>query len=411
MPKALIVSLGGSHEPILKSIKTHSPELVCFFASESSVENVGKIKDVLEAEMVELENKNFITEDAEDLVTCYSKAVSISKWLEDKGVSPDEVVVDYTGGTKSMTAALALATVGKGYSFSYVGGKERTKSGLGQVITGTEIVKNELNPWEIFAVEEKKLIATYVNSYQFEAASYIAAASLKRVGDAETFLLEGFERLFRGYSSWEKFRHCEAIENIKFGLKVSEDYVKLQSDPQVGKFAASVRNNLSFLQKLQFETKGFKKLHGLLVVDLISNAERRAEEMRYDDGVARLYRALEMIGQMNFEQALGCSTDNVDPEKIPENLKEKYICLYKDDSSIKLPLMATFDLLREIGDETGLAFSESREEFKKLLHIRNFSVLAHGINPIDEGKFRKMDQLIRETFNLREKVDFPKLEW
>jgi len=261
MPKALVISLGGSHEPILKSIETYLPGIVCFFASESSVENVGKIKDILKEKGIEIKNKNFITEEAEDLVTCYSKATSIAKWLDEQGISPDEVIVDYTGGTKSMTAALALATVGKGYSFSYVGGEERTKEGLGQVITGTEIVRSELNPWRIFAVEEKRTIAVYANSYQFEAASYIAAESLNRAGNAEAFLLEGLEKLFKGYSFWERFKHREAIDGIKYGVKVAGDYAKLHNEPEVGRFAASARDNLSFLQRLQFETKGFKKLH------------------------------------------------------------------------------------------------------------------------------------------------------
>jgi len=127
--------------------------------------------------------------------------------------------------------------------------------------------------------------------------------------------------------------------------------------------------------------------------------------------VARLYRALEMIGQISFERKLGCTTDRIDPKRIPENLRAKYLSRYGEGDTLRLPLMATFELLKEMGDEAGMAFFSREKEFKGILHVRNFSILAHGINPVDERKFRKMDRLVRETFSIKERIDFPKLEW
>lgn len=41
------------------------------------------------------------------------------------------------------------------------------------------------------------------------------------------------------------------------------------------------------------------------VQDLILNAERRAVQERYDDAVARLYRAVEMVAQVRLQSEWG----------------------------------------------------------------------------------------------------------
>lgn len=142
MPDALIISLGGTPEPVIASIETHAPRAVCFFASDQSVDLVGSIKDTLRQKGVVFKDTKVLCDDINDLVHCYERALTCAERLlrVDPDLAPDDVVVDYTGGTKTMTAALALATVGKGFRFSYVGGKTRTKDGLGVVVSGKEVL-------------------------------------------------------------------------------------------------------------------------------------------------------------------------------------------------------------------------------------------------------------------------------
>lgn len=45
MPQAMIVSLGGSPEPLIKTLSEQCPQIVCFLASQESVDLVGKVKD------------------------------------------------------------------------------------------------------------------------------------------------------------------------------------------------------------------------------------------------------------------------------------------------------------------------------------------------------------------------------
>jgi hypothetical protein len=92
---------------------------------------------------------------AENLETCYEKALQCAELVLEGGRSAAEVVVDFTGGTKAMTAALTLATVGNGFTFSYVGGRERSKEGRGVVTTGSERIVRRRDPFALYAVHER----------------------------------------------------------------------------------------------------------------------------------------------------------------------------------------------------------------------------------------------------------------
>lgn len=414
MPRAIIVSLGGSPEPIVKTIEAHAPEFVCFLASQQSVDLVGEVKARLREKGIVIRDYKIIVDDANDLIHCYEHALVCASEIERLEIPAKEVIVDYTGGTKSMTAALTLATVGKGFGFSYVGGRERTKEGLGVVIDGTEEVRTGLSPWQIFAVEEKKRIAQYFNSYQFEAAATALHQTKKDLQDADRLLWDRVELLCLGYRSWEGFDHREATSKLSQGAKGLGDYLALRKVPDLECFYAGVTANLDFLKRLQEGSRGFKAFHLTQAIDLVANARRRGEEGKYDDGVARIYRALEMIGQMEFDATFKCSTGDVKPKSIPASIREEYQHRYLDprDEKIKLPLFATFRALKEAGNPRGLSFFAREEEFQKLLSARNTSILAHGLTPISEQTFRKLlDGLIEAFPEIGEEVPFPRLVW
>ena len=319
---AMIISLGGTAEPLARSILQHRPSFVCFFASHDSVERLGQVKDLLAKENFPLPEKRIILIDnVNDLVHCYAKALECSYLLSARDVPPEEVIVDYTGGTKTMTAALSLATVGKGYRFSYVGGEKRSKNGLGIVETGFEVVHTGVSPWQIFAVEEWHHLVLYVDQYQYEAGLTLLQDTRRRLPAKEQLRWEGLEDALTGLLHWDRFNHREALPSFRRGMEKLKQWLLMQNDRAVGEFVEQGDACLTFLISLADETKQFKKSGRLLVLDLLANAERRAFLGRYDDAIARLYRALEMLGQIAFQQKLGASTSNVPKDKIPDVLK------------------------------------------------------------------------------------------
>jgi CRISPR-associated protein (TIGR02710 family) len=160
-------------------------------------------------------------------------------------------------------------------------------------------------------------------------------------------------------------------------------------------------------------TDSFRKLHSVLVTDLLSNARRRYRQHKYDDAVARLYRALEMVGQVAFEQRTGCSTSRVDEEKIPALLREEYTARYgyKEAGKLKLGLFATFNVLAEMGDSAGLAFRNNERELRKLLDARNLSILAHGKNPVERETYESLESFMVKLFQIGDFIEFPQLNW
>lgn len=64
-----------------------------------------------------------------------------------------------------------------------------------------------------------------------------------------------------------------------------------------------------------------------LLQDLLANAERRAELGRFDDALARLYRALELAAEADIHERLGfiLKDPKTWPEGFPQTLKERIL--------------------------------------------------------------------------------------
>ncbi|MFQ5850058.1 MAG: TIGR02710 family CRISPR-associated CARF protein [Candidatus Binatia bacterium] len=415
LTRALIVSLGGTKEPVVKAITEHRAELVCFLVSQESLRNVGPVLEGAKSSWEPRRAYTVVADEAEDLVHCYEKALQAAAWVEQQGISPEAVVVDYTGGTKAMTAALTLATVGKGYRFSYIGGKERTKEGLGVVVDGTEMVRAGLDPWRLFAVEEERRFVIAFNTYQFEAALSVLQTALNRetLPPKNRRRLEALKQTTEAYRAWDRFEHREATRLLSQAKRSLRAVAELTGDPGLGAFLSHVEDNFKFLQRLQDESKQFNVVCRAMVEDLVANAGRRAVEGKHDDAVARLYRATEMVAQVCFEERpLACRTDQVPFEKLPESLREEFLKRYlnPEKATLTLPLYAAFRVLQAIKAGEGEAFFSREAAFKGLLQARNASLLAHGATPVGPETYATFRTLVCEAFGLTDIPVFPSLE-
>jgi len=124
MKKAMIMSLGGSPDPLKKSLLEHQPDVVIFFASHDSILKAG---DVLQDAVIKPKTETEITENPNSLYECYKAAKKCVERAARHDIPEQDIIVDYTGGTKVMSAALLLATAGRAFGFNYVGGDERSK--------------------------------------------------------------------------------------------------------------------------------------------------------------------------------------------------------------------------------------------------------------------------------------------
>ncbi len=120
-----------------------------------------------------------------------------------------------------------------------------------------------------------------------------------------------------------------------------------------------------------------------LLRDLLANAERRAELGRFDDALARLYRALELAAEADIHERLGLVLKDHQtwPEGFPQSLRER---LLKPRGLMDL-LEAAFELDLAFGQQGTLAqrlFGE-KNRLQALLQRRHESILAHGTRPVE----------------------------
>jgi CRISPR-associated protein (TIGR02710 family) len=404
---AMIISVGGTPAPIISSIIHYKPVFISFFASQETVDNLSEIRRACSAQSLHFKSQVTLVDDVNDLLHCFEKADEAVKRVINEGFSRDSVIVDYTGGTKNMSVALALASVTRGFSFSYVGGKERTKGGVGVVIDGTEEVYRNFNPWDVFALEEKKTIALLFNQYQFAAAKELCERLSEKARKQRT-LFKKIRLAVEGYQKWDLFRHKEAYESFR---KARIEEIEEWKDPVFAEFAWKTRSNLPFLERLAQETKRPSKY---LILDLFANAERRFEEGKIDDAILRLYRLVEMVAQERLLSQYEINASDVKPDELPLILREEFVRRYRsgEDGKIKLPLNALFELLLSLGDDLGKLFDKNKDQFRKIQYSRNQSYLAHGFNSSKETTYSDLRNFVVDLkiFTEDDLPTFPKIE-
>jgi len=408
--QAMLVSLGGSREPVLFTLNQQRPAHVVFFVSPQSET---ELQMVIQGLNFRCRFNHIVSPSAEDLGECYrALREQLPTMLTQWGLSEDDLVVDYTGGTKSMSAALVLATVERAQRYSYIGGVERDKGGVGVVLDGRERMLYVHNPWKEWAQEERKRISLY-----FAAARYATAlAELQRLQQhadaAEQSLLRALASAVEGYRDWDNFRYQAALPKLGAqALRFLKPYALGNTqNPELARFVLEVETNLEFLGRLTAANTRDEAY----VLDLIANADRRARiEGKYEDAVARLYSGLERAARFRLRRQYRINTEDVKREQLPEVLREEYMQKYLDqrDGKLKVPLVAAYRLLEALGDALGGAFTLRQEEILELLNLRNSSPLGHGESPVGAEGYERFRSVLIALLALDESAlpRFPEL--
>lgn len=408
---AMIVTVGGTPQPIIKVISKYNPQFVSFLASQQSVDLVGEIrKEIRKTTGQDIESEITIVDDINDLYHCYRKADEAVERVLKRGYQEEDVVVDYTGGTKNMSVAVSLVAINNRFVFSYVGGTERTKGGLGVVLDGKEEVYENINPWDFLCLEERKMISLLFNRYQFAAAKSVAEGLVEKSTKFKP-LFRKLSFVIEGFYMWDMFKHNKAKKSFR---RARLDELTVAEDPKIVGFAEDVKRTIKRLDEILGKSEDGRRLCDELIHDLLSNAERRFKEGKIDDAILRLYRVVEMIAQLRLKEKHAIDTSDVKAEQIPVPLRDEFVKYYKSerDGKIKIPLEASYRLLESLGDEYGRLFVENRNRFFDIQTARNHSYLAHGIRSSREDVYNRLKNFIFDLGMLSEKdiVTFPTID-
>jgi len=404
--KAMLISLGGTSAPLIESLNTLRPKYICFLVSNLTKNSINEVIDKLNYKP---DHHDWIeTPDPENFPVTYGVLRDkIEEILQKWGVSYDEIAVDYTGGTKSMSVAIVLSTIEKVSKYCYIGGTERTNGGTGKVRNGKEVMKNFVNPWTELAVLKRKEINLLFNRGIYSSALEIAKEIVPKVGGDLKSFFQWICSIIEAYDAWDKFDHKTARNLLMHSLK---EFYKLYphqmppSDKNIKIMVNHMDKNAEFLNKL-ITCKSDQEKEWLKILDLIANAKRRVIEGKYDDAVARLYRSVEAFAHYRLT-IYGINASAVDLSKLEDKIEpfflNYYIQKYSDETGkIKLGLYASYEMLNKISDEAGKSFFEN-EELKNLLKIRNDSILAHGYETIEEGDCYKMINHVLSLTGIKE---------
>jgi len=401
-PRMMVVSVGGTPDPIIYSLNQQRPETIVYFCSEESRRLVeGKIRPGLT--FSPQDSEVLTTDSAERLVPAYECVRDgVRRCMKLWRVDGPEAVVDYTGGTKNMSAALALATIDLGCRYSYVGGAEegaeaRTKGGLGVVMGGREKMFYPSNPWEVLGVERLKEVALLFNRARYAPARERLEALAERVPAGRRSLYLRLAQVVDGFDRWDRFDHkgARAALNQAMG-KLHESIGLLPEGSSERRFLEAARLAQGRLADIKEN-----KPHAY-VADLIANAVRRADlENKYEDAVARLYAAVEKLGKLTLQHDHHLDNGSLDPAALPETLRDDYRARYwsEEKGALQLPLFATYRLLTALGDPLGTRFDAAWPEVRSLLDQRNQSILGHGTRPVSHETY---EALLAVTLRLLE---------
>jgi len=384
----LICTVGGTPEPIIAAVRHWNPGRVLFVHSiETRVgtEAVARTPGLLQPgawDTVELH-------DAQDFGDCVRRMRELDEQVgawKRKGTEYD-VVVDFTGGTKCMSAALSLISRRWPCAFSYVGGTERNKGGTGIVLSGKKQTFVTQNPWNALGYQAIEDACLLFDQHAFMPAARLLDEARKAADDAVKRNLSTFHQLCEGYGLWDRFQHKDAVQRIANVLKNTTDLQAVLGSNRSEALIRSIKQHHQALQQLVTQPRS-----RTMVADLLANARRREHETRYDDGVARLYRAIESIAQLALAGHHEIpSTADVALERVPQSLRERW-APRAESGKLLLGLQDAYTLLDELGAQAGKTFKKLglHDPQRSPLTARNHSILAHGFQPTSERVFEQL---------------------
>jgi len=394
MSRILILSVGGSCEPIVNAIREYQPDFVYFFCSsgpkgsdktvagpgepcgdqrkfkcpgchrESFIGNPKGKSIVVQAELPQDKYEIVLVNDPDDLNECYCVLSSLSKHINQKFPNNPQVIANYTGGTKTMSIALALTGImGEKWDLSLNKG---SRIDLIKVSSGTDIPVM-VDKWGIFCQLQMDSAKRAIEIHNYSAAESLFSELCQH--PLEVSLEKKIIRarhICKAFDYWDKFDHANALNLLEKEAQGYTEYILI-------------------LKKIlgKIPSTGYE-----LVVDLLLNAERRAIQAHYDDAVARLYRATELFAQIRLEKEYQISTSDLKLDQLKNDIRTYYETRVRDDGKVILGLREDYELLLRLKDPIGKVYEAQKSKIINALTKRNQSIGAHGTTPLMNNDYQ-----------------------
>ena len=404
--KALLVAITDGTPAAVYTINRLKPELLCFFAPESAK---GPVESSVQPKIQQMPRKWdwIVTSDVTKFMVCYQAvARALPDMMRTWEVQPGELVVDLTGATPAMAAALSLATLpftSRVVTIGQAGGPDDEAV----TIDGQARVWLQGNPWDEAAARARHEAGEQFNRGSFTAAAVQFRQIEARVSGGQKPMYRAFADLAEGYGLWDRFQYRQAWDKLKVAHKALEMASVWGGPPGLKALLAGVKQNAGFLEKLVLDPSDVKEP---LALDLLAHARRRADvEHDYEAALIALVRALEAFAQFQLFKHYKIKTWDLQPEQLPEALRETCrTCHLSDlDGKYKLPLHDQFRALAGLGSQAGQSYLAQWPKMKPLLDAAYQAVLGHGFEPVKPERYHQLYEIVVKLTGVND-VSLPK---
>ena len=394
--KALLIAVSDDAPAAVYSINRLKPELLCFFVPESAK---SLVETSVQPQIAQMPRRWdwVVTPDAHRFMACYQVlSRTLPDLLRTWDVHPGELVVDLTGTTPAMAAAMSLASIASTSRAVALADVNIASPVDGEAVTveGRERVWMQGNPWDEAAGLSRREGCDLFNRGAFAPASSLFRQIESRVSGGQKPLYRALADLAAGYGLWERFQYRQAWDKLKTSLKAL-DMASVWGGPAgLEGLLPSIKANAGFLENLVLDPQEVKEA---IAYDLLAHARRRAGmDHNAEAAMDTLLRALEAFAQWQLFKQYKIKTWDVQPEQLPEALREPCRTCYLDDvdGKYKLPLQSQFRALAGLGDQMGQAFLAQWPKMKPLLDAANQAVLGHGFEPVKAERFQQLYEIV-----------------
>lgn len=395
------VGTGGENYPVWEAlalcVKEYKPDLLVQWCSElTEKQTIPKFMEMF-PQGLRCKLRIEICEDADDLeelMLQYARQIDEAR----EQYPESQLAVDYTSGTKAMSAAAVAAAIARQVPTLFYGVGDRDDTGRAsrterhintptdQLIAGPLLdeLGKLFNLGQFPAVKEQSKFL-FDNLMQVENAD----PQLKARAKTLHFLSDV-------YNDWDRFRWGKAFATIRDRSNELDQMLEsVQWDTQL------ITSQYVHLKKCK--QNNFKSPHR--IADLLANIQRRIDTGFFDDAVSRLYRAVEYIVQTRIAILLKREKEDNPTNSIPRKTLKQYAPETTaglrekphKPGKINLGMRDAVSVLNEANDAIGvkLAFQMGNSgRLKDLLDRRNTSWLAHGSVPVEKKDAEELQEIV-----------------
>lgn len=427
----LIMSVGTSYEPLALNIQLLKPQKILFLYTKATEYIIDKI-----VKYCKLDNINFDKSEVHETnpLDIYKEIKSVYlKWSK-----PQKLYIDFTGGTKSMSVAAAMAGALIDVQLVYVGTNNYLVD-FRKPNPGSETLFYISNPIEVFGdLEIEKAFALF-DKYNYAGARSRLTDLKESVPDPQIRQQLNFVYyLSCTYEHWDALDFPKAYESIKIlnkqlmrDSRLNNHYILMDFLDKL-LYQESILESLKEIPHIIAEKRNMEILQNKeyiipLMFSMYINACVREKQEKYDMSTLLLYRLLEMIEQRRlaiynlYVSKMRYDEIEWDYDKMPElsnvssETRIKYLSrkitdikqsLFKNPGNgylaEQVSLLEGFIILLALKDSIVQSKDgnpvNKLKRIRSMVFLRNNSIFAHGLGPVSKNDFLKFKEFVREMF-------------